>query len=227
MRPKLCSVVVLGALLTLPAAVFADTVGFTGGNGSTGTGSVSYTPGMGNNFSVTGAQIDTLSINGASYSITGGLMSLVSGPTISINPGTCVGGGCYATFGSGGSLSVTGATLGLGLGSTLLSASYLTNGWLSFSGFGNGVYSALLDPASLSLNTAIMNLLGSPNILSGSNTVINLNIKFSSGTYSGTNAVTNSGITISTIPEPGTISLLGAGLIALVGFRKKVLTASV
>lgn len=210
------AVLLLTALVT-PSAIFADSIGFTGGNGSTGTGTASFN---GTNFDVTGAEIDQISIDGTSYAVSGGILDLTSGTTASIISG-CTGGSCIATFNPGGSLSVTGSTLGLASNSSLLSGSYL-DGTLTFSGGGTGTYSADLDPSTLYLNPAILSLLSGTDVESASNSEVDMTVTFTGGTYSG--AVSSSGLTVQT-PEPTTLSMLGLGLLlasGLFGFRKQL-----
>ena len=210
--------VLLGSTVT-----FADTIGFTGGNGSTGTGTATYSPG--GSFTISGAVITGLSIDGINFTVTSGLLNLTSGTTNTFSG--CSGGPCSATFNGGGSLSANGAVTSLGISSvaSLLSAIYLSGGSLLISGT-TGAFLASLDPSSVSLNSAILSQLAGTYVSSGSNTEIDINLAFSGGTYSG--SVSSSAATIVTAAaEPATAGLLGVGLVsllALAGVRKKIRT---
>jgi hypothetical protein len=214
------AVLLLVALVT-PSAMRADTIGFTGGNGSTGTGTASFN---GNTFTVAGAEIDQVSIDGTSYAVSDGVLNLTSGTEATIISG-CTGGACIATLDpTGSSVSITGMTLGLSSVSTLLSGSYL-DGTLTFSGSGTGTYSADLNPSTLYLNPAILSLVSGTDVESASNSEVDMTVTFTGGTVDGySGSISNSGLTVQT-PEPTTFSMLGLGLLLLsvpFGFRKRL-----
>jgi hypothetical protein len=224
MKHKL-KVILLGAMvlvaLLAPAALFADSIVFSSPGTTSGTGTVSYS--AGGTFTVTSAVITDVYINGVDYPVVDGILDLTSGATSGYLG--CTGGACLASFDAGGSLDVTGEVPGLGITtvSPLLSSSYLVNGVLSFTGGSNdtGWYSADLDPSSVVLNSGILAALLDTTVMSGSNTELLIHIDFTTSTYSG--KVSESGADIIT-PEPATMSVLGLGLLSLLGlagFRKR------
>lgn len=223
---KLTFCALLAMCLALVVPAWAGTLQFTGTDFA-GQGALSFSPGLNHILMIgpggggQGALITNLMNNlglcGGNCAITGGYLTLMSGP----ETGGFAGGGSFTyTFGGPGLLQITGTIPGYPINSALiLSAKFLPGA--IFTGSGTiGSYIGSLDLASIMINPA----LGIFHYTGGANDDISISINQACGTGGVCNGlIFNSTTTIQTIPEPATLSVLGAGLFAFgAGLRKKM-----
>src|SRR5579872_3259512 len=103
------------ASVLLAATASANSIDFYG---NTPGGSASFIPGFGNSFSVTDAIINRIEFQLPTTTylpVTGGLLSLITGPCIHYCSSNVIGGNTNSTdvFGNGGWLEITGSIPGL------------------------------------------------------------------------------------------------------------------
>ena len=227
MRKSLWMIVLV--LFAVP--VWADSLQFTG-TIFQGQGSLSFIPGIGNAVTIgagNGANgalvtdfVNTSAVCTGDCAITGGYMTLTSGPETS---GFAGGGAFTYAFGSGGTVDIYGEIPSLSItGSSLLfSASFLSGG--IFTGAGTvGSFIGQLDLGSIFLNPT----LGTYNYTDGSTNEISISLNPGCGTGGSCNgSIFNSATTLqaSAVPEPSSLFLLGIGLSGLAGMIRRKLRA--
>jgi hypothetical protein len=203
-------------------ASLALTFDFIGGYG----GSISYSGGA---TSLAGAGLPIYSVFGippgfsSMYSIAGGSMSFSTGAFSGLSPS-----GGY-TFGTGGSLVITGgiSTLGIGAGSTLMTASFSSSPTFKYLGWSAGALTAGLSVNYL--NSDLLDAFGLSAGGAGVGALTQLDIFINPsllpfGPGVGFTA-TQAGATVTStlaLPEPGTLLLFGSGLtvFGLIGIRR-------
>jgi len=222
---KMILIAAFVACLALAGPAWAGTLTFNGFD-ATGQGDLSFTPGVGNTFTIgpgaggNGALvtnlINTVGLCGGTCSIINGYLTLTSGPETS---GFASGGIFSYTFGAGGSVQVVGEIpiLGINTPTTLFTASLLPG--TTFSGAGaNGSCLGQLNLSSIVLAPA----LGVYHYIGASNDELSFNVDPACSTGGKcTGTLIQSTTSLTTIPEPATLSVLGAGLFAFgAGLRR-------
>lgn len=217
----------------LPVATGVD---FAGGSG----GTLSYTSGLGNALSVTGATIDTIKQRPSndSFAIVGGLLDLITGGCAtgcSINPTTL---NSNPHFADGGSISITGSIPSLtgDPSGTLISGTWDSTLLVPQFGQTCKLTAATLNPTTggvgmrgcaliTSINPLLAADLGFPT-LTGNGFLAELffDVTLSGSTYSGEILHSDFNLVPST-PEPATLALMGAGLLFLGSLGRKKLLA--
>jgi len=215
--------------LALSSSVWAGTLTFNGFNAG-GQGTLNFNPGIGNSLTIgaghgaNGALVtdflNTYGICSGDCALTGGYLTLTSGPETSGFHGGVPAIFSYS-FGAGGTIDIFGKipTLGINSSSLLFSASFLPG--TTFSGAGTvGSFLGQLNIASVILNAA----LGTYHYTGASNDDLSFSLSDScatGGKCSG--SVIQSTTSLQTIPEPATLSVLGCGLFAFgAGLRRKM-----
>lgn len=231
------------ALTLLAGSAAATPVGtsmdFAGGSG----GTVSYTSGLGNSLSVTGAPIATVQQFPSStfYAIVGGLLDLTTGGCVkgcTINPTTH---NSNPFFANGGSISITGSLPSLpgDPSGTLISGFW--DSTLTEPTLGHAicpVTNATFNPTTggvgmqgcvrvTSINQTLLADLGFPSTNSGDGFLSELfmDITLSGSTFSGEIEHSDFRAQPITVPEPATLALFGAGLLFLGNLGRKKLQA--
>ena len=211
-------IVVLAGCLALASPARADNIIFNG-FAVTGTGLLSFTPGLGNTLTIgagnggDGALITdylTPTFCGGDCAIVGGYSTITSGP----ETGGSSGGDSFTySFGEGGSVQIIGAVpqLGLDTPTLLFEASFMPG--TTFSGAGSvGSFLGALNLSSVVLNPA----LGTWTFVGASNDEITLSLN--SGCSLGdscSGSIIQSTTALQTVPEPGMLALFGTGVLGL------------
>lgn len=221
MRKVLLAVVMTGLAVVLSAGpVKADGIDFLGSGGG-----MTFVPSVGNTFSVSGAGVSTVNrliSPWALHPITSGLLNLTSGAATCVynSDPSCAANG--ATFGPGGTLSLTGGIFGLPAGTSLVQGSFVSAQFTNLNGF--GFFGGLLQITSMN-STLLANLfpdLGSlPRI--GPGTVVQVYGNWDPTTGSGSIGSTNFLIAVQ---EPASLVVMGSAFVVMaLLFRRKLSTS--
>jgi hypothetical protein len=221
-----CKVLLAMVLFLAPMSAFADTLSWSI---PSGVGTYSWT---GGNAPLTGNGIGVQSVqdttNGAFFNIFNGVLNFTTGPSS--------GGWSWGPGQPGiNELNLTGC-----IDNVTVTGLCSAQGSPASALFTDDFTSATIFPVGPNFDVSLGNIAGTLNASLAAS--FGLSTAIPSGVYNTTLQIggifgssfsnaPNLGGSINSDPvkalEPGTMSLLGAGLIALVGFRKKILTTSV
>ena len=225
-RTRVFGLMTLFCALTCAPLLQADNLQFSGSS-LAGSGSFTFPQGTSPNtyLNVTdaliGSFLDSVGICTTACTVDNGSLNLDSG----FQNGPVDATGTYH-FSAGGDIEIFGgiASLGIADGTELLSASFLDNQTLQFTG-GTGTFRGLL--GSITLNPAI----SSQSAVSGTDTESLFQVSFNPGTSQYTGTIQQSTVTVSTSgssplpsPEPSSIMLVGFGILSLTQLRRRFLS---
>jgi hypothetical protein len=225
------AIAVMG-FVVLASAASADSIGkqidFAGGQG----GSINFTLGMGNVFSVTGAPlaiIEQLPSN-KFFGIVGGALNFTTGPCetgcTTVNKGS---GTSTLFFDDGGSFTITGEVPSLGINSvtTLVQGTFDSflnekhetsvsmNAKTGRGGINGYLFVTSIDPAL----AQALKLLGGQGRGFLSDMFFNLTFNNTNNSWGGN--VNSTDLIVTPLPEPSSLLLLGSGLLGVAGFLER------
>ena len=165
--------------------------------------------------------IGTPSNAGVLQAITGGLLSFTTGNLTAWDATHWYFGG-----GSGTTITVTGGIAGLGIpnGSTLLSGTWTSAEVTNFTGT---TWAIVLGSFVDTKNDTLVTYYGLPTVTNNYTGIINLTFTTSAVVVPpaafSTGSVLSGDVTNQPVPEPSIILLMGAGLIGIWGFSKRII----